>query len=125
MARQDERETRIRMKPRSLPTCNHQRELLSYSGERKAIQRENLVFSIFFFFSPDENKLPLDQKVTVPGLQGKMFPGAASLEAIGGAPQNRTGLAILLLRIYPPSILARMHTNLSTKTFLVALFARG
>lgn len=124
MARQDERESRIRMKPRSLPTCNHQRELLSYSGERKAIQRENLVFSILFF-PPDENKLPLDQKVTVPGLQGKMFPGAASLAAIGGAPQNRTGLAILLLRIYPPSILARVHTNLSTKTFLVALFVRG
>lgn len=52
MARQDERETRIRMKPRSLPTCNHQKELLSYSGERKASQRENLIFSIFLFFYP-------------------------------------------------------------------------
>lgn len=62
--------------------------------------------------------------MTVPGLQGKMFPGAASLEAIGSAPQNRTGLAILLLRIYPPYILARVYTNLSTKTFLVALFVK-
>ena len=94
--RKDERETKIRMKPRSLPTCNHQKELL----EKLWRKRENFVFSIFFF--QDENKLPLDQKVTVPGLQGKMFPGAASLEDIGSAPKNRTGLAILLLRIYPP-----------------------
>lgn len=114
----------IRVQPRSLPTCIHQEELLSHSGEGKASQRENFVFSIFFFWwgaGGDENKLSLDQKVTVLGLQGKVFTGAASLEAIGGAHQNRNSSAILLLKTYPSGILAHVHKNLSTKIFTVDL----
>lgn len=112
----------IRVQPRSLPTCIHQKELLSHSGEGKASQRENLVSSIFFGGAGgDENKLSLDQKVTVLGLQSKVFTGAASLEAIGGAHQNRNGSAILLLKMYPSGILAHVHKTLSTKIFTVAL----
>lgn len=46
--RKDESKTKIRMKPRSLPTCNHQKELL----EKLWRKRENFIFSIFFFFLP-------------------------------------------------------------------------
>lgn len=105
--------------------CLHTSERASVSlWRRKGKPEGKLGFLHLFFWwgaGGDENKLSLDQKVTVLGLQGKVFTGAASLEAIGGAHQNRNSSAILLLKMYPSGILAHVHKNLSTKIFTVNL----
>ena len=108
----------------SLPGYIKKSFCLTLEKERQATGKTWFSPSFFLGGGRDENRLSLDQKVTVLGLQGKMFTGTASLEAIDSAHQNRNGSAILLLRIYPSGLLAHVHKNLSTKIFTVALFVR-